>query len=224
MKIIVIGDGKVGRTIIDHACQEGHEIVIVDKKNEVIEELVDHYDVMGICGNGASFDILKSAGAARADLVIASTNSDETNILACLIAQKMGAKSTIARVRSYEYSNQLDIIRKDFGITLTLNPEAEAANEIVKILNFPGVIKVDSFAKGKVDLMEVFIPEDNPLIGKSLFQIFQESQIKVLVCAVQRNDEVFIPKGSFTFQAKDKVHITAANKNDLRQFLINTIY
>lgn len=217
MKIIVIGDGKVGRTIVEHTCQEGHEVVVVDKNPDAVEQIVEQFDVMGVCGNGASYDIQKSAGVDKADVVIAATSSDETNILSCLVAKKLGAKSTIARVRSYEYMNQLNIIKRDLGITMTINPEQESANEIMKIINFPEAIRVDTFAKGNVDLVELYIPENSSLIGQSLASIYQKYQIKVLVCAVLRNDEVFIPTGSFTFQPKDKVHITAS-KSILRKF------
>ena len=133
MKIIVIGLGKVGKTIVKHICQEGHEVICIDSNNKNIEEVINQYDVMGVIGNGASYDILKSADAGKADLVVAATINDETNILACLISQKMGAKSTIARVRSYEYSNQLNLIKDDLGITMPINPEKETANEIIKI-------------------------------------------------------------------------------------------
>ena len=219
MKVIVIGNGKVGKTIVEHTLQEGHEVIVVDKNPTNIEEIIDQYDVMGVCGNGASYDILKSAGVDKADLVVAATDSDETNILACLISQKIGAKSTIARVRSYEYKNQLNIIREGLGITMPINPESETADEITKILNFAEAIRVDSFAKGNVDLVELFIPEGNPLIDESLLSIYQTYQIKVLVCAVQRNDKVIIPSGSFTFKAKDKIYITANNRATLKTFL-----
>ena len=218
MKVIVIGDGKVGRTIVEQVCQEGHEVVVVDTNYESIEQAIDKYDVMGIVGNGASYDILKSAGADKANIVIAATSSDETNILSCLIAKKLGAKSTIARVRSYDYINQINIIKKDLGITMTFNPEYEASMEIMKIINFPEAIRVDSFAKGNVDLVELYLPENSPLIGKSLIEIYQKYQVKVLVCAVQRNDEVFIPTGGFIFNSKDKIHITA-KRSDLKRFL-----
>ena len=218
MKVIVIGDGKVGRTIVEQVCQEGHEVVVVDTNYKSIEQAIDKYDVMGIVGNGASYDILKSAGADKANIVIAATSSDETNILSCLIAKKLGAKSTIARVRSYDYINQINIIKKDLGITMTFNPEYEASMEIMKIINFPEAIRVDSFAKGNVDLVELYLPEDSPLIGKSLIEIYQKYQVKVLVCAVTRNDEVFIPTGGFIFNSKDKIHITA-KRSDLKRFL-----
>ena len=218
MRIVVIGDGKVGRATVEHASQEGHEIIIIDKDAEVVEELIDQYDVIGICGNGVSYEIQKSANVDKADLVVAATSSDETNMLACLVAKNLGAKATIARVRSYEYNNQIDEIKRDLGITMTINPEKEAALEIMKIINFPEAIRVDTFAKGNVDLVELYIPENSPLIGQSLYNIHQQYQVKVLVCAVQRNEEVFIPTGSFKFQAKDKVHITAS-KNNIKLFL-----
>ena len=219
MRIIVIGDGKVGRTIVEHICQEGHEVVVIDTDPALIEEVTESYDVMGIVGNGASYEILKSAHANKADIIIAATPYDETNILACLIGKKIGAKSTIARVRNFEYSKQRHIFEKDLGITMTINPENEAANEILKIINFPQALRIDSFAKGKVDLIELFVPENSNLVGKSLIQIYQEYQIKVLICAVQRNDQVIIPSGNFILEAKDKIHITANSQHTLRQFL-----
>lgn len=218
MKIVVIGDGKVGRAIVEHTCQEGHEVVVIDKNADVVEEIVNQYDVMGICGNGASYEIQNEAGVDKADLVVAATSSDETNVLSCMVAKKLGAKSTIARVRSYEYNNQINLMKRDFGITMTINPEKEAALEIMKIVNFPEAIRVDTFAKGNVDLVELYIPENSPLIGQTLASIHQKYQVKVLVCAVQRNEEVFIPTGSFTFQAKDKIHITAS-RSSVKQFL-----
>lgn len=219
MRIIVIGDGKVGRTIVEHICEEGHEVVVIDSNSKSIEEVIENYDVMGIVGNGASYEILESANAGKSDIVIAATSSDETNILSCLIAKKMGAKSTIARVRNFEYSKQTHIFEKDLGINMTINPENEAANDILKIINFPQALRVESFANGKVDLVELYIPENSPLIGKSLLSIYQEYQIKVLVCAVQRDDEVFIPSGNFVFEVKDKIHITANSQSTLKQFL-----
>lgn len=219
MKVVVIGTGKVGRTIVEHTTAEGHEVVIVDKNANLIEDIIDEMDALGVVGNGASYDILKEAGVGRADLVVAATDSDETNILACLISQKIGAKATVARVRSYEYDNQFKIIRDDLGITMPINPEKETATEITKILNFPEALRVDSFANGNVDLVELFVSEDSPLIGKSLLEIYQTYQIKVLVCAVIRDDEVIIPTGSFTFMAEDRMYVTANSRQTLKTFL-----
>ena len=210
MKIVVIGDGKVGRAILQHTCKEGHEVVVIDKNPKVIEELVNTYDAGGICGNGACIDIQESAGVAKADLVVAATSRDEVNMLACLIAKKLGAKATIARVRSYEYNQNIELMKDALGIQMTINPELEAAIEIMNIINFPEANRVDTFANGNVDLVELFIPENSPLIGLTLANISTKYQVRILVCAVQRGEEVFIPTGNFTFQAKDKIHITAS--------------
>lgn len=219
MKVVVIGNGKVGHSIVENICVEGHEVVVIDSNSNVIENIIDEFDVMGIVGNGGSYDVLKEAGVGKADLVVATTASDETNILACLISQKIGADATIARVRSYEYSNQLKIIRDGLGITMPINPESETANEIMQIINFPEALRVDSFAKSNVDLVELRIPEGSSLIGQSLLSIYQTYQIKVLVCAVIRKDQTIIPTGSFTFQPNDKIYITANNRATLRTFL-----
>lgn len=218
MKIIVIGAGKVGKTIIGHTVEEGHEVTVIDNNPKVVEQIVDFYDVMGIAGNGANYDIQKSANVDKADLVIASSSSDETNILCCLVARKLGAKSTIARVRDYDYNQQIHILQEDLGLALTLNPELEGANEIMKIINYPEVNRVDSFANGNVDLIELYVSESNPLVGESLYAIHQKYNINSLVCAVQRDDNVIIPKGNFTIQAKDKIHITSSS-NEVRSFL-----
>ncbi len=213
MKIVVIGDGKVGHTIIQHICEEGHDVVVIDNDPLVVEQIVNEYDVMGICGNGASVDILESADVGKADILIAVTCSDETNMLACVIAKKMGTKSTIARVRNYEYDAQIGKMTEALEIAQVINPEKEAASEILKIINFPEALRVDSFKNDRVDLVELYIPQNSPLIDKTLAEISQLYQVKVLICAVQRGEEVFIPSGSFTFKSGDIVHITATKKN-----------
>ncbi len=213
MKIVVIGNGKVGHTIIQHICSEGHDVVVIDNAPEAIEQIVNEYDVMGICGNGASVDILESANVAKADMLIAVTCSDETNMLACVIGKKLGARATMARVRNHEYNSQIAKMKEELDISLIINPEKEAASEILKIINFPEALKVDTFHDGNVDLVELYVPADSPLIDKSLAQISQQYQVKVLICAVQRGEEVFIPGGNFVFQAGDIVHITATKKN-----------
>ena len=218
MKIVIIGDGKVGRAIVEHTVQEGHVVIVIDKNPKVIEQIVDLYDVMGVAGNGANIDIQKNAGVDKADLVIAATSSDETNILCCLVAKKLGAKQTIARVRDYDYNKQIHILQEDLGLALTLNPELEAASEIMKIISFPQVNRLDSFANGNVDLMELYVPEGSKLIGESLYTLHKKYEVKSLVCAVQRDNEVIIPKGNFTIQAKDKIHMTTGS-SEVRTFL-----
>lgn len=218
MKIVVIGSGKVGRTIISHTCKEGHEVIVIDKNAKVIENIIDDYDIMGIVGNGASYDIQNSANVDRADLVIAVTSSDEVNILACLVAKKLGANNTIARVRGYDYLSYIDNMKNDFGINMTINPELETAIEILNTLNFPEAIRVDNFNGDKLDLVELYIPDNSPLIGKSLSDIHSKYKVQILIGAVQRGNEVIIPKGSFVLQAKDKIHVTAS-RNNVRLFL-----
>ncbi len=218
MKIVVIGDGKVGHTIIQHICREGHEVIVIDNNPDVVEKIVNAYDVMGICGNGASVEILESAGVEKADILIAVTSSDETNMLACIIGKKLGAKATIARVRQYEYDAQIHKMMTALHISVVINPEKECAHEILKIINFPEALRVDTFENGNVDLVELYIPEASPLIDKTLAYIPQKYQVKVLVCAVQRGEEVFIPDGSFTFKAGDIIHVTAT-KGNVKLFL-----
>ncbi len=213
MKIVVIGNGKVGHTIIRHLCNEGHNVVVIDNDPDEIEQIVNEYDVMGICGNGASVEILGNAKAGKADMLIAVTSSDETNMLACVIAKKMGARSTIARVRNHEYDSHIAQMTDALDISLIINPEKEAANEILKIINFPEALKVDTFQNGKVDLVELYIPHESPLIGKSLIEISQQYRVKVLICAVQRGEEVVIPDGNFIFHEGDVVHLTATKRN-----------
>ena len=155
MKIVIAGAGKFGKELIKHLSQEKHNIIVIDNKPSVIEEVVNEYDVMGFCGNGASYKTQVEASAKKADLFIATTSTDEANILCCLVAKKLGVKQTIARVRNPEYALQAQIMREELGVTLTLNPDLDTAREIFRILRFPSAIKVDSFAKGKVDLVEI---------------------------------------------------------------------
>ena len=210
MKIVVIGAGKVGKTIIKHVALENHEVTIIDKSPKVVEQTVDLYDVMGIAGNGASYEIQKSARIDKADLVISTTSSDEVNILSCIVAKQLGAKATVARVRSYDYSNQINLISQKLGINMTINPELETANEITNIVNFPEAIMVESFAKGKVELVEIFVPENSEIVGKNLLELHDLYKVQILVCAIERGEEVFIPDGKSVIHAKDKIYITSS--------------
>lgn len=168
MKIVIVGAGKIGSAIVKHVSEENHEVIVIDDNPEAIEKIVNQYDVLGMCGNGVSYEMQKEAGTQTSDLFIAVTTSDEANMLACLIAKKLGAKHTIARVRDYEYTKQIDLMTGALEITRTINPEHEASKEIMRIINFPEALKVDSFAHGNVDLTELFIGEDSPLVGSLL--------------------------------------------------------
>jgi trk system potassium uptake protein TrkA len=177
----------------------------------VIDSAVNNYDVIGISGNGASYRVQQEAGVGRADLLIAATSSDELNILCCLTAKKLGVHSTIARVRNPEYSEQLVFMREELGLSMVVNPEMEAAREIARNLSFPAAIKIDDFAKGRAELAEIRVLPGNPLCGKPLSALYETYKVKILVCAVQREGEVYIPDGNFVLQAGDKIHITATH-------------
>lgn len=218
MKIVVIGDGKVGRSIIEHVSKEGHEIIVIDKNPNVVEQLVNAYDVMGVVGNGASYEIQKSARVEKADLLIATTPSDEINILSCIVSKMLGVKATVARVRSYDYSNQTNLMVKNLGINMIINPEMMAADEIMNVINFPEAISIESFAKGNVEMIEIYVSEKSPLVGAKLASFYDKFQVQILVCAIQRGEEVVIPDGNFVIMPKDKIHLTATKAN-LKLFL-----
>ena len=213
MNIVIAGIGKFGKELVAHLSKDNHNITVIDNKPSVIEEMVNLCDVMGISGNGASYNILKDASTNKADLFIATTGIDEVNILSCMVAKKLGAKQTIARIRNPEYASQAQLMRNELGISLTLNPDLDTANEIFRIIRFPSAIKVETFANGKVDLVEIKVEKDSALVNKSLIDISVKYAVKILVCAVVRDNEVFIPKGDFVLKENDYVYLTAAPKD-----------
>jgi len=215
--IVIMGQGKVGRTLTEFLSKEEHDITIIDINPKRIEDMTDSFDIMGVVGNGASYNVQLEAGVNKADLIIASTPSDEVNILCCLLAKKLGAKHTIARVRNPEYSNQLYFLKKDLGLSMIVNPELDAASEIFKIISFPSALKLDVFARGKVELAEIKIEDGNPLEGLILSQLYKRYNVKILVCVVERGDQVYIPGGDFILQNGDKIYITASHA-ELSQF------
>ena len=218
MNIIIVGQGKLGTNMTKQLVAEGHDVAVIDIKREKVVSVVDAYDVMGICGNGASCEVLEEAGAARAKLIIAATNSDELNILACLIAQKMGTEHTIARVRNPDYANQHQFLRTELGINMIVNPEFETANEISRIICFPSAAHLDSFARGKVEIASIRIHSDNPLCDIPVYDLRKKTKAKVLICAVQRDDDVFIPSGDFILKCDDVINITGT-RTELASFM-----
>lgn len=214
MHIIVIGGGKLGATLVDCLIKEGHDIALIDTNYKLIENIVGKYDVLGICGNGANVETLKEAGVARANVLIAATASDEVNILCALVGKKLGAHHTVARVRAPEYADQLVFMRNELGISMMINPERETANEIARLLRSMRAIKIDSFARGRADLVELRIAEDSPFCGMKLFELYGRFKFKLLICAIQRGDDIYIPDGNFKLEAGDKIHVTASH-NDM---------
>jgi trk system potassium uptake protein TrkA len=218
MKIIVAGCGKIGERIIASLVEENHEILVIDKKPGIVEEITNIYDVMGICGNCADSDIAAEAGADECDLYIAVTDSDELNMLSCFVAKRMGAKNTIARIRAPEYNdNSLIFMKNNLEISMPINPERLAARELFNILKFPHALKVETFVRRTIELTEVRIPEDSVLAGVKLMDIRAKFKAQVLVCCVQRGEEVFIPNGNFVIRAGDRIGVTAPHA-ELRKF------
>ncbi len=221
MRIVIVGCGKVGRTIAEQLNGEKHDITIIDTYAPVVARLTDKLDVMGIEGDGSSMEILKEAGAENADLLIAVTDADELNLYICLAANSMGTKNTIARVRKPVYhkdlSDPLSKVRNSLGLSLMINPEMIAATEIHRLIRYPNAIEVDSFAGGKVELYTFKLNQDNPLIGK---RVADTSLLKlsVRICCIERDDKVFIPNGDFVPKSGDKVSVICAPENFVKLF------
>lgn len=219
MNIIIVGCGKVGHTLTEQLVREGHDITVVDTSERVIRDTTEIFDVMGICGNGASLRVLMDAGLQTADLVIAVTGSDELNLLCCTVAKKAGGSlAAIARVRNPDYSEELSYLRQQLGLSMIINPELEAAREIARILSRPQALTVNAFAKGHAELVRFKIPSGNRLCGKSIMQLGDVFRFDFLVCAVEREGSVSIPDGSFTLYAGDDITIIASARDVHRIF------
>lgn len=211
MKIIVCGCGKIGSTILASLVREGHDVVALDNSQEVITEITNVYDVIGVVGNGADYETLEEAGVDKTDLFISVTPSDERNMLACFLARKMGAKHTIARIRNPEYNdNSLGFMRQQLELSMSINPELLAAEELYNILKLPSAVKVEKFSRRAFEMIEVRLKPDSPLDGMKLIDLRAKYKAKFLICAVQREDEVFIPDGNFVLKSGDRVGITAS--------------
>lgn len=211
MKIIIVGAGNVGTELIKQLSSEEHDIIVVDKNEKVVESAVELYDTKGVVGNGASYSALVDAGISSCDLLIACTEFDELNVLCCLVGKKLGAKETIARVRNQEYSDLFT--ERDLGLSSLVNPELETAREIARILRFPQAIKIEPFARGMVDIIELKVTKESPFNGVVLKSLSKILSRKILVCAVERNGETYIPSGEFTLLENDKIYITASAKD-----------
>jgi len=209
MKIIIIGDGKIGSVLAEHLSKERHEVTLIDKSTVPLNQSNNDIDVMIVEGDGTSKDVQLEAGVERADLVIACTGADELNLLCCLIAKKLGASHTIARVRNPQFLDELDLIKADLGLSMAINPELECATEMARVLRFPSAIKIDTFAKGRVEILQFIISEGSILDGMTLIEL-GKMKARVLICAVERGEnEVFIPTGEFRLQAGDRISVVA---------------
>ena len=211
MKIIIVGDGKVGFTLAEHLSREEHDVTIIDTSDNALQKVSDTLDVMCIKGNGASLTALKEAGADTADLLIAVTNLDEVNMVCCLTGKRLGAKYTIARVRNFEYTAAQGMLKMGMGIDLLINPENDTAVEISRILRFPSAANIETFYRGRVELMSFRAREEDFFIGQPLSALSRKVRdLPILFCAAERNEEVLIPDGSFVPQVGDKLYLIGA--------------
>lgn len=217
MKIVIIGDGKVGYKLAGQLSFEQYDVVLIDSNERKLRSAIDRLDIFCVQGDGVNAEIQKEADVPHADLVIACTSADECNMLACLVARKLGARHTIARVRNPVYFHQMDMLREDLRLSMVVNPELIVAGEISRLLIFPEASKIETFVKGRVELLEHFVAEGSSLVGKSLAQLYQSHQVKVLVCAIERKSKVFIPSGDSILEAGDRLHITGMHR-DMERF------
>ncbi len=209
MKIVIVGDGKVGFALAEQLAHEDHDVTVIDNNIMVLEESLDALDVMVVNGNGASLEIQRQADVQNSDLIIAATSSDEVNLLCCVLAKKLGCKNAISRVRNPDYTEQIEFMKEELGLAMTVNPERTAAKEIYRILQFPSFLRRDAFSRGRVEIVEFAVDEDSILVGKSLIELPKLIGMKILVCAVDRDGEVVIPNGRFVLEKGDKINVTA---------------
>ena len=212
MNIIIVGCGKVGQALVEQLNDEGNDITVIDKVAEKVNDVSSRYDVMGVIGNGATHSVQQDAGIDRANLLIAVTGSDELNLLCCLIAKKAGNCHTIARVRNPQYYTETPFLKDELGLAMVINPEQAAASEIARVLRFPSAIKIDVFGRGRVELLKFRLPEHSPLAGCAVKEIVTKLHCDVLVCTVERGEEVHIANGDFVFEEKDVISIVAATR------------
>lgn len=212
MNIIIVGCGRVGRTLAEKLNLDGNDVTVIDMSAAKIDKIVNRCDVMGVVGNGATHTIQREAGIDNADLLIAVTNSDELNLLCCMIAKKEGNCQTIARVKNPEYSTETTYLKDELGLAMVINPEYAAAEEIARVLRFPSAIKIEPFAKGKVELVKFKLPVGSEIAGMSVKDVAIKYRSDVLVCTIERGEEVYIANGDFVFAEKDVISIVAAPK------------
>ena len=214
MNIIIAGCGKVGMKIVERLAEEqDHNITVIDINPDVIHDLITDYDIMGVVGDSSDIDTLNEAGIEDADIMIAVMNSDEQNMLVCLMAKKLGNCRTIARVRKPEHTRSIHVIKDELGLAMIVNPERAAASEIARILRFPSAIKIDTFAKGRVEILGFKIPEGSVLDNMKVYEVVSKLKSDILICGVERDADAYIPDGNFVLKAGDNVSIVASIKN-----------
>ncbi len=218
MTIIIVGCGKVGSTLAEQLAAEGHDITVIDTNEEAVKRVTAQCDVMGVTGNGVVHSVQKDAGIEYADMFIAMTGSDELNLLCCLIAKKATQCKTIARVRNPDFITERGFIKEKLGINMLINPELESANEISRLFSIPSAIEVDTFARGRIELLKTILPAQSPFAGQPIRQALGNLSGKVLICAIERGGDVIIPTGDDLLLAGDKISFVASRKEVSRFF------
>lgn len=210
MRIIIAGCGKIGSTVIGSLLREGHDIVALDSDSAVVESITNIYDVIGVLGSCSDYDTLKEAGVEKAELFAALTGSDELNMLSCYIARKMGAKHTVARIRNPEYNDaSLGFLKQSLNLSMSVNPDFLAAQELFHILKMPGAANIETFSRRNFEMIELKLREDSPLDGMKLIEMRKKYSYHYLICAVMRGEEIYIPDGNFELKSGDRIGITA---------------
>lgn len=207
MHVVIVGVGKIG-SIICRELVDAHDVVVIEKSQDILDAVINTTDVSGIVGSGIEYDTLINAGADQCDVFIAVTAHDEINMIACIFAKRMGAKYTIARVREHEYMTHQEFMRKSVGIDAIINPEKESAHQIMSLLRFPSTAQIESFLRGRVNIVEYPLPDSHPFVGLSLTEFQQQFKEHILVCIVERKGKAMIPKGDFVLQSGDILHIS----------------
>ncbi len=211
MKIVIVGCGNVGATLAEQLSSEAHNITVIDEKEELVSKIANTYDIMGIVGNGAVYSVQLEAGVNEADLLIAVTGKDELNLLCCLIAKKTGGCHTIARVGNPVYYREIAYLKEELGLSLVINPEYAVAMEIARLLKFPSALEIDTFAKGRVELVKYRIPQSSILCDMQLKDMDSHLKSDVLVCVAERGEDVYIPDGNFMLKKGDVITLAAAS-------------
>lgn len=219
MNIIVVGCGKVGTTLAKQLIQEEHNVSVIDTNRNVVNLFSNSFDAMGVVGNGASYSVQIEAGIETAHLLIAVTGSDELNLLCCLIARKAGNCKTIARVRNPIYNKEVRFIKEELGLSMVINPEYEAASEISRLLRFPSAIEINTFYKGRLELLTFMVEEGSILHDMQVKEIRSKLKVDILICTVERGEEVIIPDGELRLLEHDRVSIIASHKNAIDIFM-----
>ncbi len=217
MKIVIIGDGKVGYKLARQLSAENYDVVMIDSNEKKLKYAVDRLDIACVTGDAADAEVQRQADVPHADLVIACTSADECNMLSCLIARRLGARHTIARVRNPIYYKQIGLLKEDLHLSMAVNPELIVADEISRLLLFPDASKIETFAKGRVELIEYPIRNESRLIGMSLADMYGRFRIKLLVCAVEHDGDVLIPDGDYEIREGDRLHI-AVSHSEMERF------